>query len=433
MTRYQDSKCRPRTALTLLEMIIAMAILSIVFAAVLPQFRAIQSSWDSQQAASETLQNGRVLMEHLYGKLSESVRITAVSDAGETDGYMEFEDNEGNKLRYDIAANNYVEFGVVGSLGELAGPVSQLQFTCYDACDLDTPITDVNNIRSVQFQATLSDPFGLGQGETFTALAYLRTNGNPGALLVTPSIAVSDRIEVKDDGRIEAMTGTIVVATNSAGHDKITVENNGVIDGGVYVGPDGSVGNGVKIKDNGEITGSTGVLDSEVAICEPTEPNIDERFDKLKFDAGITVISGDFSCEELTIEGDGIVQIGGDVTIIVEKDFVVKGNGQLLLLDGASLTVYSKDDVKIEGNSQVNVNTNDPTRLRIYHLANKKIELWNNVRAYATVVAALAEFNLKDYAEFYGTFTGEKVKIENSAVFYAFLGAVSVSSRRILP
>ena len=96
--------------------------------------------------------------------------------SSETKGYVEFEDNDGNTMRYEIGAGNLVQFGPVGSLSELAGPVSQLQFTCYDACDLDTAITDVNLVRSVKARATLTNSAALGRDQTFTAQAYLRTN-----------------------------------------------------------------------------------------------------------------------------------------------------------------------------------------------------------------------------------------------------------------
>jgi len=146
----------------------------------LPQFRAIQNSWDSKASAAETLQNSRVLIDHLNRNLSKAVQITAVSDSAQTNGYIEFEDNDANSVRYDInGATSYVEFGPVGNLADLAGPASQLQFTCYDACDLDTPITNVADIRSVKVQATLTNP-GPGQDLTLTTQAYLRTNLDDG-------------------------------------------------------------------------------------------------------------------------------------------------------------------------------------------------------------------------------------------------------------
>ncbi len=115
-------------ALTLLEMILAMAIMAIIFAVIVPQFRPMLSSWDSKAGAGEALQNGRVLIDHLKYNLSKAVRISDVSGSAVTSGYIEYEDNDGNTCRYAVASS-YVEFGVVGSLSDLAGPVSQLQFT----------------------------------------------------------------------------------------------------------------------------------------------------------------------------------------------------------------------------------------------------------------------------------------------------------------
>jgi len=213
--QYQNSKTRFSRALTLVEMVIAMAIMAIVFAVILPQFRVIQNSWDSKQAAAETLQNSRVLMDHLYRNFSKAVKITAVSDSSETNGYIEFEDNIGDTLRYDVDANNYVEFGPVGDLYDLAGPVSQLQFTCYDGNDFDTAITDVNDIRFIKLQTTLTNPAAMGHDKTFTAQIYLRTNVNSGdgglvgwwKLDETSGKDAEDSSGNGNDGRLKNMAG----------------------------------------------------------------------------------------------------------------------------------------------------------------------------------------------------------------------------------
>jgi predicted secreted protein len=123
-------------------------------------------------------------MDHITFNLSQANKITAVSNSSVTNGYIEFEDNDGNTMRYEIDANNYAVFGPVGSLSELAGPVSQLQFTCYDACDLDTALgtpIDVNLIRTVKAQSTLNNSAALGRDQSFTAQAYLRTNAAGGS------------------------------------------------------------------------------------------------------------------------------------------------------------------------------------------------------------------------------------------------------------
>lgn len=169
--------------LTMLEMIISLAIIAVMFAVMLPQFKNIQNSWASKQATAEAIQNGRILIDRLSRHLAKAVRITAVSNPADSTGYIEFEGNDAITYRYDIAADNYVEFGPVGTLSDLAGPVSQLQFTCYDAQDLDTPITTVGDIRCVKVQVTLTNA-GSGQDQNFTASAYLRTNSTGGLKII---------------------------------------------------------------------------------------------------------------------------------------------------------------------------------------------------------------------------------------------------------
>ena len=176
-------------ALTFLEMIISLAIMAVVFAAILPQFRNIQNSWSSRQGAAEALQNGRVLIDHLNRNLSSAVLITAVSDPDVVNGFIEYEATDDITYRYEVSAGGYVQYGAVGmevkkgkkgeegGLSELAGPVDRLQFTCYDAYDLDTTTTEPEAIRCVQVAATLVNAAELGQDKAFSTKAYLRTNG----------------------------------------------------------------------------------------------------------------------------------------------------------------------------------------------------------------------------------------------------------------
>jgi len=173
-------------ALTLVEMLLAMAIMAVVFAVIAPQFYIVRKNWDSKAANAEVLQNARVLMEHINRNLAQASRISSVSAAADTDGYIEFIDNDDNTIRYDIAANNYVEFGQTGSLSDLAGSVSTLQFTCYDDSDLDNPldpVTDPNQIRMVKVATTFTNPYELSQDLDLETAVYIRTNGGGGSSL----------------------------------------------------------------------------------------------------------------------------------------------------------------------------------------------------------------------------------------------------------
>ena len=428
---YRGRQERLYTALTFLEMVIALAIMAVVFAAVLPEFRVMLNSWDSKAGAAEALQNGRILMDHLHYSLSRAARITGVSDSAQTNGYIEFEDNGGTILRYDIGANSYVQFGPAGDLSDLAGPVSQLKFTCYDACDLDTPIMDINQIRSVRFEASLLSGAVLGQDKNFVGQAYLRTNATSFSGSVTPGVAVSDDIEVESAGCIDAISGTAVVSTNSTGNHKIKVKDSGVINGDVFVGPGGDPEDVIDLHGFGQITGSTGTLSDAVYIWAPAEPSLGGSVGDRVYDGFETkTISSDLHCDKFEIMDFAKVNINGNVTILAEKEFQVQDFGQLKLLADATLTLYTKDKFEAKNFGQINVNTADYSRFRINHLANEKIEISNSCQLYATLVAPNGELCIKNMAQFYGTFQGEKVKVEN----FGQLHTVSSSSgARILP
>jgi type II secretory pathway pseudopilin PulG len=198
----------------MLEMIISLAMMAIIFAAILPQFRNIQNSWASKQSNAETLQNGRILISHLNQNLVKAVQITAVSDPCDTTGYIEFEGNDGTTYRFDIGANNYVQFGPVGNLADLAGPVSQLQFTCYTLYDLDTPTTDVDTIRLVNVETILTNA-GPGQDKSFTTAAYLRINASVASGLIghwrfdeTSGLTAADSSGYGNNGALIYMGGS---------------------------------------------------------------------------------------------------------------------------------------------------------------------------------------------------------------------------------
>ena len=171
-----EDKSRTARALTMLEMVIAMAIMAVVFSAILPQFRNINNSWTLKKASAEMLQNGRVFTDHIRFSLARAVKITAVSAPADSTGFIEFTAGDGNTYRYDISASGYVQYGQVGDPADLAGPVSRLQFSCYSLDDLDTPITDVKLVRFVKVTTTMVNTGSMGHDKTFTAQAHLQTN-----------------------------------------------------------------------------------------------------------------------------------------------------------------------------------------------------------------------------------------------------------------
>ena len=100
-------------ALTLLEMVLALTVIAVIFSTMLPQFNTIQKSWASRRGVAEAIQNGRVLTDHMNRNLTKADRIIAVSDPGDSSGFIVFEDNSGDRLRYYVGADGFVEYGPI--------------------------------------------------------------------------------------------------------------------------------------------------------------------------------------------------------------------------------------------------------------------------------------------------------------------------------
>jgi|GEM_PF-5312384 len=169
----------PLRGFTLTESLVALTATAFVFTAAVPLFEHTRRAWESKEDGTvQTLQNGRLAIEHIRRNLSGAAKITDVSDPSETSGHIAFENTEGGTFRYDIAAN-CLRFGPEGSPAELAFNVNRLQFTCYDASDHGQTTTDSDAIRVISAGLTVTGSGGAGLSQDFSTIAYLRTNANP--------------------------------------------------------------------------------------------------------------------------------------------------------------------------------------------------------------------------------------------------------------
>ena len=270
----RNNKIRLRRAVTLLELVLAMVMITIVFAAVVPQFSAISHNWDSKQGSAEALQNGRVLIDHINFNLSRAKRVTSVSASSVTSGYIQFVDYNDFNDRYDVAAgDSYVEYGVVGSLSDLAGPVNSFKFTCYDAnITLLSPVTDVNVIRLVKVDAAVDNSASGGQDKTFTTWVYLRTGAN-----ASPTVSITQPTDGNSSFTAPASITISATASDSDG----TVSKVDFYQGATLLGTDtaspysytwscnapGSYSLTAKVTDNDGAVTTSDAIDITVTSC----------------------------------------------------------------------------------------------------------------------------------------------------------------------
>jgi hypothetical protein len=156
-----------------------MAMMVVIFLAIVPIFYVVRKGWDSKEANAEVLQSGRVLIDHISRTLSQAAEITEVSAPVTNAGHITFIANDGNSMEYTTGAG-YVTYGLAGTTQYLAGPVTQIHYACYDGNDFSKHV-DANNadavktIRVVQIRAIVTHPTKTGHEKEFETTVYLRT------------------------------------------------------------------------------------------------------------------------------------------------------------------------------------------------------------------------------------------------------------------
>jgi len=168
-----------RTAFTIVELMVVMVLLLVITAALVPQLRAVRSSWATTQKSSELIQNALVLEEHLNRNLAAAKQILKVSAADTDNGFITFTDNLGVSKTYSVSSG-YISFGDTANPQTLAGPVTKFKISCYSLNNFDTPITDVNSIRFVKIETDLASSEQPTASRSFVTQIYLQT-GRPSA------------------------------------------------------------------------------------------------------------------------------------------------------------------------------------------------------------------------------------------------------------
>jgi fibro-slime domain-containing protein len=130
---------------------------------------------------------------------------------------------------------------------------------------------------------------------------------------------------------------------------------------------------------------------------------------------GTSTLSASLYCKTFTLQNNRTLNISGQRFIYCTETFKIENHTNLVLLAGATLHIYIGKDCTIQNNVNVNMTTWDPSRLTITNLGTKTMTLENHTELCATIISPNAEFHVKNNCDFYGTFTGKSMIIDNSA------------------
>jgi fibro-slime domain-containing protein len=232
----------------------------------------------------------------------------------------------------------------------------------------------------------------------------------------------------------------VVVSTNQTGSGECEVIGNSDVWGDVLVGPGGDPANVVDLTPNGFVHGVLGNLDAPIPVPAISPPaGMPASVGNRLFDSGVTQITTDMRFNNLFISGDARVEIpaGFNVRIQVDGEFFHNANGSatagLYVEPGAGLDLYlmSQDNDVVSG--VMEATNGDPRLLRIYMLvggssAKNDFDLQGNgARVRAMMYAPNSDLEMTQSSQFWGTFIGREIDLENRCELYIDMSLAGAS------
>ena len=154
-----------------------------------------------------------------------------------------------------------------------------------------------------------------------------------------------------------------------------------------------------------------------------------------------TFTAGTYRFDDFDIKSKAVITIEGDVTLYVDGDFNVAGQSQILIENGASLTIrHGGSDFSLTGGGVLNL-TQRPENLQIYSTA-ASVKFAGNAGFYGVVYAPDASLRPTGTSDLFGSFVGKEITItgnvnihfdEMLASAVGFTSTPQVVSWRLVP
>ncbi len=286
----------------------------------------------------------------------------------------------------------------------------------------------------------------------FNIRDFLAGTGGSGDGRVNFHLTVHEKIVVRKSSEIDSFdsnlgpyggenVGSSAVVLINAAKKAVRVRGRSTIRGDVFIAGEGDLETVVRLDKNSVITGTIGGLEEPLDVPEVEPPQLGESVGDVKYKGGTHVISADLRCDKLKLEKGAVVEIEGDVTIHCET-LEMRGGSEIRLRPESTLTLFVDEDVRVRDESLINTNTGNPQLVSILMLPaeeeepafpgdddddddddddasegedHSRVRIEQRSSVVAWVQGPDAELNLENRAEFFGSFSGLKVKVEKQS------------------
>ena len=166
---------RRRRGLSLLELMVATAMMATLMTSVVLVMRSGYSAWNAKEADIEALENGYGVLRHFVQQLRQADTIVSISGPSDTTGDLSFTTASGVTRTWSHNGGPeqvYFNNGTNNQL--LARNIDSLTFTGYEA-DGVTPTMAANDIQAVKCTVQITLPQGAGVTRTLSCRAWIRS------------------------------------------------------------------------------------------------------------------------------------------------------------------------------------------------------------------------------------------------------------------
>ena len=161
-----------RKGMSLLELVVATAIMAAIVTSAAALLRTSQTVWNTYNGDVARLDAAHAVLRHIVRELRQCWSISAITPAAQTSGSLAAVDGSGGTRVWTKSGSN-VNYGISSATDLLATDMSELRFTGY-AGDGVTATTTVAEIRSVHCTAVIELDRATGASKTVGCRAWLR-------------------------------------------------------------------------------------------------------------------------------------------------------------------------------------------------------------------------------------------------------------------
>ena len=158
---------------SLLELLVATAIMAIMATTVAVLLRTSQNAWEGTDSDHSRLEAAHAVARHLVRQLRQAEEVTAISGPSDVSGTISARMSTGDTYVWDHAADT-VNFGVGTADSLLADGISELSFIGYKA-DGTTTTTVAAEVQSVECKLKVQLPRDTGGDRIIRGRAWIRS------------------------------------------------------------------------------------------------------------------------------------------------------------------------------------------------------------------------------------------------------------------